>query len=98
MATDHQPTITVLYFAGAHTCTGLHSEVISLPDLPNETGFPLSKLGTLLISRHHQTGLDKVLDISQWSVNLAMIDDVDAVILNGGEEVRPQGPFFFTRL
>ncbi|KIM33213.1 hypothetical protein M408DRAFT_150654 [Serendipita vermifera MAFF 305830] len=87
MSTDSQPTITVLYFAAAHTCTKLHSEVITLPIGPNEAGFPLSNLGDLLASRHHQTGLERVLDVSQWSVNLDMINDVDAVILTGGEEV-----------
>jgi hypothetical protein len=87
MATDHQPSIVVVYFAAANTCTGLHSEDILLPVLPNEAGFPLSKLGSLLIARHSRTGLENVLDTSQWSVNLEMITDVNAVILKGGEEV-----------
>lgn len=87
MATDHQPSIIVVYFAAAHTCTGLHSEDILLPVLPNEAGFPLSKLGSLLVARHSRTSLERVLDTSQWSVNLEMITDVNAVILKGGEEV-----------
>jgi molybdopterin synthase sulfur carrier subunit len=87
MATNHQPSITVVYFAAAHTCTGLHSEDILLPVLPKEAGFPLSKLGSLLLARHGQTGLEGVLETSRWSVNLEMITDVNAVILKGGEEV-----------
>jgi molybdopterin synthase sulfur carrier subunit len=87
MATNHRPRITVVYFAAAHTYTGLHSEDIFLPVLPNGAGFPLSKLGSLLIARHSQTGLESVLDTSQWSVNLEMITNVNAVILKGGEEV-----------
>jgi len=78
-----QSTITVLYFAAASTETGLTSEEVPLPD----GGLKISDLGELLISRHPKTKLGKVLETSQWSVDLEMVDDPDATVLKGGEEV-----------
>jgi molybdopterin synthase sulfur carrier subunit len=90
MPTESSPTVTVLYFGPVHDAVQLHSETIPLSTeehYTKERGFPLSKLGELLISRHPQSGLDKLLAISQWSVDLEMILDVDAIMLQGGEEV-----------
>ncbi|TCD60478.1 hypothetical protein EIP91_010026 [Steccherinum ochraceum] len=47
----------------------------------------LSSLPALLISRHPGTGLDKVLESSQWSVEAEMVENPDDVVLKGGEEV-----------
>lgn len=95
------PHITVLYFAAASTSTGLFEQTVTLPTAstsdstpkpepePEPTNFPLASLAPLLISLHPNTGLDKVLEVSQWSVNAEMIpeSDVDSVFLHGGEEV-----------
>ena len=77
--------ITVLYFAAASTATGLTYERIPLP--PTADPFTLSSLPSLLVSRHPNTPLDKVLEGSQWSVDAEMVDDTSKVILKGGEEV-----------
>ncbi|KAJ6619694.1 hypothetical protein B0H10DRAFT_1140302 [Mycena sp. CBHHK59/15] len=75
--------ITVLYFAAASTATGLSHEVVPLPPK-----LRLSSLGDLLVARHPQaTGLGKVLEGSKWSVDAEMVDDPEAVELQGGEEV-----------
>ena len=80
-------SITVLYFAAASTSTRLFEQSVALP--PNPSGFPLTSLAALLVSLHPNTGLDKVLETSQWSVNAEMIpeSDVSEVFLHGGEEV-----------
>ncbi|PVF92740.1 hypothetical protein CPB86DRAFT_790884 [Serendipita vermifera] len=90
MTTESSPTVTVLYFGPAHDAVQLWSETITISTeehYTKEKGFPLSKLGALLITRHPQSNLDKLLAISQWSVDLEMIQDVDAIMLQGGEEV-----------
>lgn len=76
------PEITVLYFAAASTATGLTVEHIPLP-----VPIPLSSLSETLVSRHPNKGLEKVLAVSQWSVNEEMVDEPEKVILKGGEEV-----------
>lgn len=89
--TNRSCKITVLYFGAAGTCTGVHSETIELPITQEEaqtSGFPLSRLPPLLISRHSETGLRAVLQTSGWSVDLEMVASLNAVILRGGEEVR----------
>ncbi|KAG6329745.1 hypothetical protein ID866_9344 [Astraeus odoratus] len=75
--------ITILYFAAASTATGLTEETLNLPSIP----FPLSSLAGHLISLHPNTGLDKVLDSSQWSVDAEMVSEPEAILLKGGEEV-----------
>ncbi|KDN44203.1 hypothetical protein RSAG8_05676, partial [Rhizoctonia solani AG-8 WAC10335] len=82
-----EKSFTVLYFAAARTETGIHKEVIPIP--PGSTGVPLSELGDLLVSRHPDTKLREVLDISSWSVDEEMVDDdlVQRIVLRGGEEV-----------
>jgi len=86
--------ITVLYFAGAQTALGISAETVQLPasgqnDSGNNSGFPLSDLAQVLVARHGAKGkdLEKVLQISKWSVNAEMVDDVYAIALKGGEEV-----------
>ncbi|TRM56650.1 hypothetical protein BD626DRAFT_518481 [Schizophyllum amplum] len=86
------PQITILYFAAASTAVGQNSEVIDLPisdDKANERPQPLrlSSLSALLIARHPGTKLGEVLRDAQWSVDAEMVDDPDAVLLKGGEEV-----------
>jgi molybdopterin converting factor small subunit len=83
---SHQPEITVLYFAAASTATKLTSQTVSLPHTTDQE-FHLSSLGDLLVSLHPNTGLDKVLQSSQWSVDAEMVDDPKEVVLNGGEVV-----------
>lgn len=88
-------SITVLYFAAASTTTGLYEQSVPLPlssanAPPNSpSGFPLASLTALLVSLHPNTGLDKVLKTSQWSVNAEMVpeSEVASVFLHGGEEV-----------
>jgi len=86
--------ITVLYFAAAQSAIGIASERVQLPaggqdHLGNNSGFPLSELAQVLVARHGTKGkdLDKVLQISKWSVDAEMVDDVNATRLKGGEEV-----------
>ncbi|KAF9815845.1 hypothetical protein IEO21_04357 [Rhodonia placenta] len=93
------PEITVLYFAGASTATGLTTEQVPLPaspdthtstfvaDPPSRIRFPLSALAALLAARHPSTGLADVLAHSSWAVNEEMVDDPEKVFLSGGEEV-----------
>lgn len=76
-------SITVLYFAAASTATNLTTEIVSIPD----GSFFLSSLSGLLVSRHPNTALRKVLEGSQWSVDAEMVDDPETVELKGGEEV-----------
>jgi len=77
------PSITILYFAGASTATGLFEEVI---ELPTSEPFLLSTLGSHLVSLHPK--LDEILKTSQWSVNAKMVSDEDPdMVLKGGEEV-----------
>lgn len=77
------PEITVLYFAAASTATGTTSEQVPLPRVP----LPLASLADVLVSRHPQTTLAKVLASSQWSVDAEMVDEPEKVLLRGGEEV-----------
>ena len=81
---SHDKAITVLYFAAASTATGLTSEAVLLPWYP----YKLCELAELL-SHRHPGDLCEVLKSSRWSVNAEMVDDhdVDAMHLNGGEEV-----------
>jgi len=79
----NKPEITVLYFAAASTATGLTEESIPLPI----SQYPLSSLGGLLVSLHPDVGLDIILQSSQWSVNAEMVENVEKVILKGGEEI-----------
>jgi len=80
--------ITVLYFAAASTAVGLPLEQVPLPIAAHsEEGFPLSSLGSLLVSRHPNTDLEKVLQSSQWSVDAEMVENVEDTTLKGGEEV-----------
>lgn len=78
------PEITVLYFAAASTATGMTVERIPLP---RGEPLPLTSLSEVLVSRHPNTGLEKVLAASQWSVNEEMVDEPEKVLLQGGEEV-----------
>ncbi|KAJ3572409.1 hypothetical protein NP233_g3104 [Leucocoprinus birnbaumii] len=78
-----QATITILYFAAASTAIGKTVEEIPLPS----AGLALANLASLLTSRYPNTGLEKVLQTSQWSVNEEMVDDPTTVTLTGGEEV-----------
>jgi molybdopterin converting factor small subunit len=82
-----EPEITVLYFAAASTAVGSPSERVRLPIPQPGDSFPLSSLGPLLVSRHPSTNLDKVLESSQWSVDMEMVENVEDVRLKGGEEV-----------
>jgi molybdopterin converting factor small subunit len=77
--------VTVMYFAAAQTATKKFADLISLENYPE--GLPLSKLGDILVSMYPQTNLKSVLATSQWSVDAKMVDDVDKIILKGGEEV-----------
>ncbi|KAL0954781.1 hypothetical protein HGRIS_003731 [Hohenbuehelia grisea] len=83
MAVTHHFEITVLYFAAASTATQKTTEQIRIPD----NGLRLSELGNLLISQYPETNLRDVLQSSQWSVDAEMVDDLDSVVLKGGEEV-----------
>jgi len=75
--------ITVLYYSAAMTATKLTTETFALPD----DGLKLSDLATLIASRHPNTGIDRVLVGTRWSVNGEMIYDRDSFVLKGGEEV-----------
>jgi len=82
-------SINVLYFAGAQSAVKLQRETVALPESSAQTGFPLAELAALLIARHPHTGLDAVLQTSQWSVDEEMVtsDDVVSTRLQGGETV-----------
>ncbi|KAJ8521138.1 hypothetical protein ONZ45_g2164 [Pleurotus djamor] len=82
-ATHHLEEITVLYFAAASTALNLTEETIRLPS----DEFTLAQLPALLIDRHPNANLGPILASSQWSVDAEMIDDVNAYIFKGGEEV-----------
>lgn len=75
--------ITVLYFAAATTALGRTSETFLLP----EDGLRLSDLAKLIASRYPNTGIDRVLKQSRWSVDTELVDPSDSVVLRGGEEV-----------
>ena len=75
--------ITVLYFAAAMAATKLPSEMFTLPD----GGLKLSDLAKLIASRHPNTGIDRVLEGSRWSVDAELVDRLDSFVLKGGEEV-----------
>ena len=79
------PQITVLYFAAASTAAGATEETIQLPT--DGAPFPLSSLAAHLSNLHPKTGLDKILETSQWSVDAEMVEDAASVVLKGGEEV-----------
>ena len=92
MADKTPAMITVLYFAAASTATGKTSERVTLPTTSvdpatGEPSFPLSSLGDLLVSLYPSTNLKDVLGHSRWSVDAEMVDDPEAVVLKGGEEV-----------
>jgi len=87
MADARRPEITVLYFAAASTAVGSRSERVPLPIAAPGESFPLSALGPLLVARHPETGLDKILESAQWSVDAEMVENVEDVGLKGGEEV-----------
>ena len=75
--------ITVLYFAAATTTTGRTSETFALPD----GGLKLSDLAKLVVSRHPNSGIDRVLEGSRWSVDAELVHDLDSCVLRGGENV-----------
>ena len=75
--------ITVLYFAAATTATNRTSETFAIPD----DGLKLSDLAKLIVSRHPNSGIDRVLEQSRWSVDAEMVDRLDTFVLRGGEEV-----------
>ncbi|CCA71891.1 hypothetical protein PIIN_05826 [Serendipita indica DSM 11827] len=87
-----KPTITVLYFGAARTAIGVHSETVSLT-ITDDKGFPLSDLGLVLCKLHEGRGLKDVLNVSQWSVDLEMVEDPEKRFLVGGEEVAVIPPF-----
>lgn len=84
MSTANTPEITVLYFAAASTAAGMTVERVPLP---SANPLPLTALSELLVSRHPNVGLDRILASSQWSVDEEMVDEPDKVMLKGGEEV-----------
>ncbi|KAF9790910.1 hypothetical protein BJ322DRAFT_1000020 [Thelephora terrestris] len=75
--------ITVLYFAAATTALGRTSETFTVPD----DGLKLSDLAKLIVTGHPNSGIDRVLEHSRWSVDAELIDLPDSVVLRGGEEV-----------
>ena len=84
MSSGALPSITILYFAAASTATGQTTETLPLP---SSDPLPLSSLSELLAARYPKTGLDKILESSQWSVDAEMVEDPSSVFLKGGEEV-----------
>ena len=75
--------VTVLYFAAATTALGRTSETFAVPG----DGLKLSDLAKLIVSRHLNSGIDRVLEQSRWSVDAELVDTPDSVVLRGGEEV-----------
>jgi molybdopterin converting factor small subunit len=75
--------VTVLYFAAATTALGLTFETFVLPG----DGLKLSDLANLITSRHPNTGIERVLEQSRWSVDAELVDLSNFVVLRGGEEV-----------
>jgi len=75
--------VLVLYFAAASTATGLTQEIITIP----ESGCTLSQLPEILIARHRDTNLGKVLESSNWSVDAEMVDDPSTFQLQAGQEI-----------
>ena len=75
--------ITVLYFAAATTALNRTSETFAIPD----GGLKLPDLAKLIVSRHPNSGIDRVLEQSRWSVNAELVDLADQVVVRGGEEV-----------
>ena len=75
--------ITVLYFAAATTATKRTSETFAVTD----DGLKLSDLAKLVVSRHPNSGIDRVLEQSRWSVDAELVHDLDSFVLRGGEEV-----------
>jgi hypothetical protein len=56
--------------------------------LSPDDGLKLSDLARLIVSRHPNTGIDRVLEGTRWSVDGEMVyADLDAFVLRGGEEV-----------
>lgn len=76
-------SVNVLYFAAASTATGLSSEIVKIP----EEGLSLSDLSAVLVALHPGKDLQSVLEASEWSVDAEMVEDSQAVLLRGGEEV-----------
>lgn len=83
----HAISITLLYFAGAHTAIGKPSESLTLAVKDAERGFPLAELAAVLVEKYPGNNLEKVLDTSQWSVDAEMVEEPKDVYLTGGEEV-----------
>jgi len=79
---ESKRTITVLYFAAASSATGVAQEDILIPN-----NFKLSELSMLLVSRYAESDLEDILNTSNWSVNLEMVDDPKQVVLEDGDEV-----------
>ena len=79
---ESKRTITVLYFAAASSATGVAQEDILIPN-----NFNLSELSMLLVSRYAESDLENILNTSNWSVNLEMVDDPKQVVLEDGDEV-----------
>lgn len=79
---ESKRTITVLYFAAASSATGVAQEDILIPN-----NFNLSELSMLLVSRYAESDLEDILNTSNWSVNLEMVDDPKQVVLEDGDEV-----------
>jgi len=79
---ESKRTITVLYFAAASSATGVAQEDILIPN-----NFKLSELSMLLVSRYAESDLENILNTSNWSVNLEMVDDPKQVVLEDGDEV-----------
>lgn len=75
----------MLYFASARTAVGTSSEQIPLARSP----LPLSELAQILLARHKENGLERVLASAQWSVQQEMVDEdrLGETLLMGGEEV-----------
>lgn len=75
--------ITVLYFAAAMTATKLTSETLVVPD----DGLKISDLAKLIVSRHPNTGIDRVLEGVRWCVDGLMLYDIDSFVVEDGREV-----------
>lgn len=75
--------ITILYFAAAMTATKLTSETLVVPD----DGLKISDLAKLIVSRHPNTGIDRVLEGVRWCVDGLMLHDIDSFVIEDGREV-----------
>ena len=75
--------ITVLYFAAVTTAVKRTSETFALPD----DGLKLVDLTKLIVSRHPNSGIDRVLEGCRWSVDSNLVYQLDSFVLEGGEVV-----------